>query len=164
MLDTADTADSTTGRKAVNLEGLYTRTGSDFSKHYGKLVDTDHTSYKLLEVVKAITANPFDYYYVPRIWSNLVDNPANKNTASAAEWHTADGLGRNDNNTPGLTKGVEYQLKEGEYLLINYSKSAENSDEKISVDEYYTGPVTDGDTTIAGAIIKPNFDLQDSDF
>ena len=162
-LDAAD-PNSAAEYKNINLEGLYTKTGSDFSKPYGKLVDTDHTSYKLLAVVKTISANPFDYYYVPRIWSDLANKPENTNTAAASEWHTADGLGRNDNNTPGLTKGVEYQLKAGEYLLINYSKSAENSDEKISVDEYYTGPITEGDITTKGAIIKPNFDLQDSSF
>ena len=164
-LDSADPAKATgTELKDVSLEGLYTKVGSDFSKPYGKLVDTDHTSYKLLSVVKAITANPFNYYYVPRIWSNIATNPENSTTASAVEWHTADGLGRNDANTPGLSKGVEYQLKENEYLLINYSKSAENSDEKIVVNEYYTGPITENGTTTKGAIIKPNFDLQDSSF
>ena len=162
-LDSTD-PNKATGLQSVNLEGLYTRVGSDFSKPYGKLVDTDHTSYKLLAVVKAITANPFDYYYVPRIWSDIATNPENTNTAADSEWHTADGLGRNDNNTPSLSKGVEYQLKTGEYLLISYSKSAENSDEKIEVKEYYTGPITEGDHVIKGTIIKPNFELQDSSF
>ena len=148
----------------IKIEGLYTKANSDFSKPYGRLVDVDHASYKLLAVVKAITANPFDYYYVPRIWSGLKDEPADIATAKASEWHTEDGLGRNHDKVPGLSKGVEYQLKEGEYLLINYSKSAENSDEKIAVNEYYTGPVNNGEEVIKGTIIKPNFDLQDSSY
>jgi hypothetical protein len=67
---------------------------------------------------------------------------------------TIDGLGT-DANYSTLSKDSEYQLKETEYLLINYtdSKTDESGTEHKSVVNKYYGP---------GTIIRPNFALMDS--
>jgi hypothetical protein len=64
------------------------------------------------------------------------------------------GLGQNG-EFGGIPKNTEYELKNNEYLLINYTSSTttDGTDAKTKINEYY-GP---------GTIIKPNFNLIDSE-
>jgi G3E family GTPase len=67
---------------------------------------------------------------------------------------TVDGLGQSANYAT-ISKDSEYQLKDGEYLLINYtdSKTDESGTERKSVINKYYGK---------GEIIRPNFGIVDS--
>jgi hypothetical protein len=67
---------------------------------------------------------------------------------------TANGLGRSANYKT-ISKDSEYQLQNGEYLLINYTDSKTDSSgvERKSVINKYYGE---------GDIIRPNFDIVDS--
>lgn len=134
------------------IKGFYKINATGMNLNTGYLVDSGN-KYKLVESTKD-TTKPFQNYYVPRIWYNS-ETPATESaqaTASAAQWHTVDGLGQ-DAVPFELSKGIEYELKPNEYLLINYIKSkAEDSDQKEEVYKTY-GP---------GHIIKPNFTISDS--
>lgn len=139
------------------LKGFYTQLYTIYNQHYGLLVDVDGTKYKLMTVPKAISENPFTHYLVPRIWSSLKTNPDITNlTVDAANWHTLDSLGQ-DTSSKDILKGTEYQLKNNDFLLIQYSRTADNENgEAVLVQEAYTAKTTPN-------IIKPNFDLYDSE-
>ena len=136
------------------IKGFY-RIISNKIGNIGQLVDSFGSKYKLVEQGKDVADNPFDIYFVPRIWSSLktIEDESQKATASAKDWHTFDGLGQNA--VPfNLPKNIEYELGEDEYLLINYVQSkSDNSDQKEEIYKVYS----------QGQIIKPNFELSDSE-
>lgn len=139
----------------ARIKGFYKIISSNLQSNVGQLVDSEGRKFKLVEATKDVADNPFDYYYVQRIWSSIetIDDESKRATAEAKDWHTIDSLGQNA--VPfALSKGTEYRLKEKEYLLINYTQSkSDNSDQKEEIYKVYT----------TGAIIKPNFDLSDSE-
>lgn len=134
------------------LKGFYKVNGSNFQGTVGYLIDQNGLQFRLVESAKDLAESGFDYYYVPRLWATTVFKTG-EDATEAKSWHTANGLGQNA--VPyELTKGVEYELKPGEYLLINYTQSKEsNSDETEVIYKTYS----------AGTIIKPNFALADSE-
>lgn len=133
------------------LKGFYKITSGSNQVSGGKLIDDAGNKYSLVENYKIIAANPFKYYYVPRIWSETKKKEGNN--VQARDWHTKNGLGQ-DAIPFTLTKGVEYELGPNEYLLINYTQTKEgSSDEKEEICKTYTG----------GTIIKPNFAIADSE-
>ena len=92
-------------------------------------------------------------YYVPILHK---DGTVINKDKDQAEWYTYDGLGR-DLKYNEVMKNAEYQLKKGEYLLINYtdSKTSEdsNQEQKQVINKVYE----------EGTIIKANFPIIDSD-
>ena len=131
--------------------GLYIEINTDITHDCGYLVDASHVKYKELQRIVNITADPFLYYHVQRLWS---EQRYDKNSiSSAAACHTANGLGQNS-VYEGIPANTEYRLKADEYLLINYTSSTttDGNEEKTKINSYW-GP---------GTIIKPNFDLIDS--
>ena len=152
---TLTTAGASDGEdKYKKIEGFY-RIISNNIGTIGRLVDSFGSKYKLVEQGKDVADNPFDIYFVPRIWSGLktIEDESQKAAANAKDWHTIDGLGQNA--VPfNLTKNIEYELGEKEYLLINYTQSkSDNSDQKEEIYKVYR----------QGHIIKPNFELSDSE-
>ena len=146
-----DVESTTQETKNIKFKGLYKNSGVDFSKSCGNLVDNLHNKYKLVEVYANIISDPFENYYLPRIWNETISN---SNDSSAAAAHTENGLGQNA-EYGGIAANKEYCLKPSEYLLINYtsSSSTEGAENKTKINTYY-GP---------GTIIKPNFELIDSE-
>jgi hypothetical protein len=132
------------------IKGFYKVNGSNLQGMNGYLIDQEGLRYKLVETATDIAENPFSYYYVPRIWYQMVTKTT---STEAKDWHTQNGLGQNA--TPfELAAGVEYTLDKGEYLLLNWTQTKEGtSDEKEEHWETY-GP---------GITIKPNFRLADSE-
>lgn len=127
-----------------NLEGIYRTTGIQ-SNPYGRLIDA--ALYKYLPAYKfgtvADNKESLENFFVQE--TREEDDPA---------VGTADGLGR-DANYAGVPKDGEYQLKPGEYLLINYTDSktdeAGNETKNVINKEYSEG-----------TIIRANFNLVDS--
>lgn len=147
-VDHTDDSVVNTPTSSVTFKGLYKHNGSNFKNSGGYLVDSNGTQFKLVESAKDIATVAFNYYYVPRVWT-----AEKKDTLETASWHTKDGLGQ-DADSFELPANVEYELKEGEYLLFQWMASGEeNSDEKIEHTQVYK----------KGDIIKPNFRLSDSE-
>lgn len=148
--DDGGASDAPSHKKIKGFYNIIPGTGT-----IGHLVDSINRKYKLVEQAKNVADNPFDTYYIPRIWSSLktIENQSQKDIANAKDWHTFDGLGQNA-KTANLTKNIEYELGKNEYLLINYVQSkSDNSDQKEEIYKIYS----------QGQIIKPNFELSDSE-
>lgn len=136
----------------VAIKGFYKVNGGNLQGIAGHLIDQDGVQFKLVESPKDIAVNPFTYYRVPRLWSDTVSNSAQE-ANEAKYWHTKDGLGQNAKPFE-LSAGIEYCLGHDEYFLVNWTQTKEGSnDEK---EEYW---LTYGE----GDIIKPNFNLADSE-
>lgn len=138
----------------VRFKGFYKVTGGNLRGNLGYLIDNEGRKFRLVETPKDIAANPFNSYFVPRIWSGIAEltDPTNTNVG-ANLWHTQNGLGQ-DAVPFELTKGIEYELRPNEYLLINYTQSqSDNSEIKEDVYKVYS----------SGTIIKPNFAIADSE-
>lgn len=127
--------------------GIYRSLGADIKKPAGYLVDSG--SIKYLAAYSFSNANkPLQNYYVP------VLHDANSEEVLAKQ-ATTDGLGK-DAEFIGISKDSEYQLKDGEYLLFNWTDSQKDSsgnETKTVMNQTYS----------KGTIIKPNFDLTDSE-
>ena len=131
------------GLHGKTLEGIYRTVGVQ-EKPYGRLIDEALykylPAYKFGTVASNIEALTNFYVQVTR--------------AADSKEGTADGLGR-DADYEGVPKGGEYELKPGEYLLINYTDSstdASGAEKKSVVNKIYE----------AGDIIRVNFNLIDS--
>ena len=136
----------------VAIPGFYKITGGNLKGNIGYLVDQDGFQYRLVESPKDIAEIPFSYYYVPRMWTGEVLKTGS-GSVTANAWHTQDGLGQ-DIVPFELPAGVEYELRDGDYLLVNWTQSQDgNSDVKEDHWETYQ----------KGTIIKPNFKLVDSE-
>ena len=96
-----------------------------------------------------LPGNVFTTYYIQQTFKDAVSSGDPENR------HTENGLGQNGSYI-GIDKGTEYELRDGEYLLVNYTSSTTSDSEEVKtvVNECYTGK--------AGVIIKPNFKLLDS--
>jgi len=125
----------------VYFSGIYKGLGSNKDNIPGYLIDSTKYKYGLLNF--AATNGNFSNYYV--------QDPA--------------GVGPNNNYNlgkdivfSGIRKNADYELQTDEFLLINYTKSensteASTEEQQESIITQYYGP---------GTIIKPNFDLYDS--
>ena len=133
------------------IKGLYKNTITSLEKSIGELVDENHRVFKLVDQWNPINVNPFTYYYVPRLWSSKMYT---SDDLSPSKSHTQNGIGQHA-EYHGIKKDQEYELKDGEYLLINYtsSTSTEGNDVKTVINEKYD----------KGTIIKANFELMDSE-
>jgi hypothetical protein len=130
-----------------NLEGIYRTVGVQ-EKPYGRLID--EAQYKYLPAYKfgVVASNK-------EVLNNFYIQVTREITTAEG---TTDGLGRDANYT-GVPKDGEYELKSGEYLLINYtdSKTDEAGNEKKSIiNKVYPEKSTDK------VIIRANFNLIDS--
>ena len=138
--------------ESIKINGFYLFASGGSSGYVGYLVDQDGLQFKRVETYKQIAADPFTYYYVPRIWNTTVPKTSTA-PAEAQDWHTQDGLGQKGQLFE-LPKGIEYELTEDEYLLINWTQSKEGNDEEKEEQNKVYGK---------GTIIKPNFLLVDSE-
>ena len=123
---------------------IYRSLGFNTSHQIGKLVDDNLIKYTPVTNNKSSNINE---YFVPEL---------HPKAEAAAGLVTIDGLGRSLELNEVL-KNAEYQLKDGEYLLINYTetKTSEDSSQETKqvINKYYG----------KGTIIKANFALIDSD-
>ena len=141
----AEVLDTTTTSETLRSAWtIYRSLGFNTSHQIGKLVDDNLIKYTPVTNNKS---NNIDEYFVPELHT--------KEEAEAG-LVTIDGLGRSLELNEVL-KNAEYQLKDGEYLLINYTetKTSEDSSQEIKqvINKYYG----------KGTIIKANFALIDSD-
>lgn len=88
---------------------------------------------------------PLLLYYVPVTYAADSDMVINGKA-------TVDGLGKSA-TVNAIKKNTEYALKEGEYLLINYTPSSSDGNEESKPENLIYGP---------GTIIRPNFEIVDS--
>ena len=141
---TYQSSDKTT----ANYNGIYKDLGVKNTVP-GLLVDSNLHQYMTTHMFSNQTDNKdcLEKFYVQRVWAPDSDE-VKKGLV------TVNGLGK-DAIYATLTKDGEYQLKEGEYLLINYtdSKTDTSGTEHKTVVNKYWGP---------GTIIRPNFNLIDS--
>jgi hypothetical protein len=129
----------------VTLSGVYRSLGADTSRVFGKYIDIDLIKYTLATTVmtQSSTARLIDNRYIQK--TSLTETADN----------TKDGLGSDANNQT-VSVNSDYQLKAGEYLLINYTDSSTTSDgteTKKVINKYY-GPDT---------VISPNFAVMSSE-
>ena len=140
-------SETTTAEVAL---GLYRNLGFLATRNIGKYVDINKVKYMQADVMKS---NSILNYYVPILHK---DGTVINKDKDQAEWYTYDGLGK-DLKYNEVMKNAEYQLKKGEYLLINYtdSKTSEesNQEQKQVINKVYE----------EGTIIKANFPIIDSD-
>lgn len=138
----------------TSIKGFYKVTGGSLQNNVGQLVDREGLQFRLVETAKDIAAVPFNYYYVPRIWSTTVLKASvDAEVTNASEWHTKDGLGQNASYFE-LPENIDYELGEGEYLLLNWVQTKDGSSD---VKEEHWKTYGRGD------IIKPSFKLVDSE-
>ena len=126
------------------LEGIYRTVGVQ-DRPFGRLIDVDLRKYLPAYKFGAVSSNKevLENFYVQE--TRAEDDPA---------IGTADGLGR-DASYVGVPKDGEYQLKTGEYLLINYTESKTDEtgvERKTVINKVYS----------EGDVIRANFELIDS--
>lgn len=102
------------------VNGIYKRTNSSTSNIPGKYIDITGSKYVIL-VTAGSSSGTLNNYYIPVLW------------ADSDATHTADGLGKTVEPW-GLVNNEEYQLQEGEYLLINYTQSNTDSETQETTD------------------------------
>lgn len=145
--ETCKVSETTTAEVTL---GLYRSLGFLATRNIGKYIDINKVKYMQADVMKS---NSILNYYVPILHK---DGTVINKDKDQAEWYTYDGLGK-DLKYNEVMKNAEYQLKKGEYLLINYtdSKTSEdsNQEQKQVINKVYE----------EGAIIKANFPIIDSD-
>lgn len=141
--------------------GLYTIYSKSTNNLFGSLVDAEHNKYRAFTQALKLTNtdDPYTKYYVTKLWSDTTNNSLAdaSDYPEPANYHTKSGLGKSINLT-GLEANSEYKLKNGEYLLINYTSSSSDSSDTTT-----SGSIINT-TYGAGTIIKPNFQLVDSDY
>lgn len=123
----------------------------------GGYLATDSIKYSAVTQMRnpAVGKNILNYYYLP-IYHGL---------ESTNYTYTRDGLGANAilNYIPANT---EYQLKDGDELYINYTQSnstdGSNTNSTV-VNIVYTKDYVDPRSGLTKNIIKPNFDMYDSE-
>ena len=119
------------------IKAAYTRILSNLSRPIGLLVDSNRFKYS---EASSLGIKPLENLFIPKLWS--VSN----------DLHTMDGLGT-DAHCSGIKANTEYQLRAGEYILINYSTS-EGREDGTTVSKNLVIP--------AGTVVKANFELVDS--
>lgn len=129
-----------------SMNGLYKLGVSIASQAVGNGITANHRKAVLIDSYQGV-ADPFEEFYVQ--WLHAESYLSDSNEASR---YTADGLGQSKKVTQ-IKAGADYQLKEGEYLCINYTPSStENSNSSAVVNKVYP----------AGTIIRVSKDLTDS--
>lgn len=138
--------------KTYNYAGVFEQKGSDANRLPGYLVDVSCVKYVEKTTLSTIVSPAYcdlRKLYVQDI--NTSDSTKSLDYAS--------GLGK-DGVAASIPANSDYQLKDGEYLYINYTQSSTsgnsdgtNADKEIEVSTFF-GP---------GAIIRPNFALPDSE-
>lgn len=122
------------------IQSIYSQGRSNMSRQIGTLVDKEKFKYTVEHSISKTGYSALTEYFVPELHT--------KTTSS----HTANGLGQ-DASASGLAPNSEYELKAGEYILLNYS-SSEGQAEGVTVPKNIAlGP---------GSIVKANFELIDS--
>lgn len=113
---------------------IYRSLGANATRQIGYLVDAGLKKYQICNVYHSFTNYLIDYYVPKELGVDAVLGYIEKNT--------------------------EYQLKQSEYLFINYTPSKTTTAE----DGTQTSTTSDPKNIIygPGSIIKPNFDLADS--
>lgn len=136
-----------TGRHNKKLAGLYHQLPADRSRVIGEMVDYRYYKYQRCDYARPYAEDMLSVYFVQETFEN--DDSTN---ADIKKRHTADGFGHNG-SIKGIPINSDYELQDGDYLLINYTKAAsdENSTDTV-INLKYT----------KGAIIKPNFQIKDS--
>ena len=131
-------------------ENIYKSMGVNTSLTPGNLIDSTFTKYAVTSTVPGLSSLGdvsadcigWKRLYLPY---NIAENPSNDAEA---------GLGR-DIVLDYIEADQEYELKDGEYLLINYTSSSTDdsgSESSTVVNKIYT----------SGKKIRPSFDLSDS--
>lgn len=140
----AEQTESQTG----NLSGVYRVTSAAGTHIIGYCVDAAQISYGICTIYRQFADPLQDGFYIQE--THAKEDPGDKKS------YTCDGLGK-DASTDGISADTEYQLKDTEYLLINYLPSSTSGDANAAtepVNVYYG----------ANTIIKPNFLAVDSGF
>lgn len=135
------------------LKGLFRKVASAGSYTPGYLVDASYIKYGECTIWRTFS-EPLDDGFFVQLTHDNEQSPEDGNALEQC-W-TKDGLGL-DAETAGIPANAEYQLKANEYLLINYTPSSTSEEENVvteTVNEVYK----------YGDIIRPNFELIDSEF
>lgn len=131
----------------LERDGIYKNNGVDLTGTPGFLRDSLKQSYtKITTVNTQHNSSTLKNFYIPI--THTADDSTNHT-------YTADGLGK-DGKLSHTSINAEYQLQNGEYLLINYTDSStdeNNTEVKTVINKYYG----------AGTIIRPNFELVNSE-
>ena len=136
--------------------GLYTVYSTNTKNAIGNLVDAEYRKFRLFTQALKLTSvdDSFTKYFVAKLWDSDTNNPITENDSylDPATHHTKNGLGKSA-DLNGLSINSQYKLKEGEYLLINYTSSSTEDNTSGNIINTYYGE---------GTIIRPNFELIDS--
>lgn len=143
-----------------SFAGIYVKAVSSPDLMLGYLVDNNYTRYKLANTARTLTEteSSFGYYFVPILWKEPKSGNSKATLENTTgyydinEYHTMNGLGQSAEYS-GIVADAEYELKDDEYLLINYTQSSSDDTNQTTVINEYLGK---------GTIIKPNFNLIDS--
>ena len=129
-----------------SMNGLYKLGVSIDSQAIGEGITVNHQKATLIKSYQGVI-DPFDTLYVQQLHAeSYLDSD------DEAQRYTANGLGQNK-TAAQITAGTDYQLKQGEYLCINYTPSStENSNSSAVVNKVYP----------AGTIIRASKGLIDS--
>ena len=129
-----------------SMNGLYKLGVSIDSQAIGEGITVNHQKATLIKSYQGVI-DPFDTLYVQQLHAeSYLDSD------DEAQRYTANGLGQNK-TVAQITAGTDYQLKQGEYLCINYTPSStENSNSSAVVNKVYP----------AGTIIRASKGLIDS--
>ena len=146
------------GLNGEPLLGIFYGKPIDLTKNIGYLVDKNHRQFIEANTFKG-DALPFTKYYVQ---DTHTEDRLPADDVPVEDSYLADGLGQNA-ALISISPDEEYRLKEGEYLLINYTSSTSlEGDRKTVINEVYSWDRTDDDGEVIGTIIRPNFALADS--
>lgn len=129
-----------------SMNGLYKLGVSVDDQAIGEGVTVNHQKATLINSYQGVI-NPFDTLYVQQLHAESY-----LNSDDEAQRYTANGLGQNK-TVAQIVAGTDYQLKQGEYLCINYTPSStENSNSSAVVNKVYP----------AGTILRASKGLIDS--
>ena len=129
-----------------SMNGLYKLGVSVDDQAIGEGITVNHQKATLIKSYQGVI-DPFDTLYVQQLHAeSYLDSD------DEAQRYTANGLGQNK-TVSQIVAGTDYQLKQGEYLCINYTPSStENSNSSAVVNKVYP----------AGTIIRASKGLIDS--
>ena len=128
------------------MNGLYKLGISVDDQAIGEGITVNHQKATLINSYQGVI-DPFGTLYVQQLHAeSYLDSD------DEAQRYTANGLGQNK-TVSQIIAGTDYQLKQGEYLCINYTPSStENSNSSAVVNKVYP----------AGTIIRASKGLTDS--
>ena len=129
-----------------SMNGLYKLGISIDSQAIGEGITVNHQKATLIKSYQGVI-DPFGTLYVQQLHAE-----SHLDSDDEAQRYTANGLGQNK-TVSQIIAGTDYQLKQGEYLCINYTPSStENSNSSAVVNKVYP----------AGTIIRASKGLIDS--